>query len=806
MSFGSAVPQAVRTLAKRPGFTVVAVITLALGIGPTTAIISVGSALLLRPLPYPDADRVVVVWQADRTEADESAGYISHLNQEDVRREARSLEASAQWRPVNATLTGLGPAEMTEVARVTPEFLRVFNSVPVLGRDFTDADDVHGGPKVVIISDAFWRERLGARGNVLGSTLTIGGDSHEIIGVAPSGFAYPQSVRMWLPLQNDDESCGRGCMNSVGIARRAAGASARQVSTELHALGERLEAAHPRTNTNITLRAAPLRDVVVGNARTPILLLLGAVGMVLLIACANVANLVLVHGDARRTEIAVRTALGADRREILRQLMTENVLLALLGGAAGLLLGAWCIAGLRALAPAGIPMIAEIGLGLDVLLLAAAIVLGTTLIFGLAPALRIADMNFAHALRQGRGSSGERGSQRFRTTVLATEVALSVMLLLGAALMVRSMVRMRSVDLGIDSSNVAQFRLTLPSARYATPEAALAFLRQLDERLERIPNVERASAIISIPFTGLNIFSGFTRMDRPVPEPDAVPAINYRAFDEDALAVLGIGLLRGRAFTEADRRGTQPVALINEAAARAYWPDEDPIGRQIDLQVSVGYPESEPRTIIGITADFRRAVAETPQPEIYVPYAQAGAAFPQIALRYRGAEAGAVLLAAQREVQALDPSLAVARPGSIASLVQQDLAAPTFYLMVLGLFALLAVVLAAVGLYGVVAYLVVRRTHEIGIRIALGGRVSHILQLIVWQGLRPALFGAVAGLAGALATGRILRSILFETAPTDTFAMIATVLMLLIVVLAATAIPALRAARIPPVEALRTTV
>jgi hypothetical protein len=328
-------------------------------------------------------------------------------------------------------------------------------------------------------------------------------------------------------------------------------------------------------------------------------------------------------------------------------------------------------------------------------------------------------------------------------------------------------------------------------------------MRQLDERLENIDNVERASAMIGVPFTGMNIFSGFARTDRLYAEPGQIPTVTYRALVEDAFAVLGIRLVRGRAFASADRWGTEPVALINETAAQKYWPGEDPVGKQIELDVSVGYPESEPRTVIGVTADFRRAVTETPLPEIYVPYAQAGASFPQIAIRYRGSEAGAAMVAAQREVQSLDPALAVARPGSIEALVREDLAAPTFYLMLMGLFAALAILLAAVGIYSVAAYLVLRRKHEIGIRMALGAGVGQIMRGVVWQSLRPALIGAAAGIAGALATARLTRSILFETAPTDPIAIIATVLLLLGVVLLATAIPTVRASRIPPSEALR---
>jgi len=797
---------AARTLLKRPGFTAVAAGTLALGIGATTAIFSVANGVLLQALPYPDAERIVVLWAEDRTElSGELRGLISHPDLEDVRAQARTLEAVAQAHAGNLPLTGLGPAEMVSAGNATPEFFRVFGQELVRGRSFTEQEDQPGGPDVVVIGETFWRERLGAREEALGSTLQLAGRSFEIVGIAPASFDYPRGSQLWVPLKADDVEC-RGCVNSVGVALLATGATLEEAAVELAAIGRRIEAAeiaNTEAVANLTILVASLQSVIVGDVRTAILVLLGAVGMVLLIACANVANLVLVRGASRRTEIAVRTALGAGRRRILSQLMAENVVLAALGAVGGLVLATWGVAGLKALAPADLPRMAEVGLDGATLAFALALALATVLLFGLAPALRVAGAGVADTLRQGgRSGGGDRRGNRLRTGVLVAEVALSVLLLLGAGLMLRSLARMHAVDLGIRTENVVHFRLSLPSARYG-PEEAVLFLERLDERLERIPGVQRASAAVALPFTTTNIFGGFTRPERPAPPPGESPTVDYRFFDADVLDVLGVEVVRGRGFTAADRHDAQPVALINERMAAEFWPGEDPVGQQLQSQVGVGFGSGEPRTIVGIVRDFRRAVVEPPGADLFIPYAQGGARFPTIALRVEPGAEDAVLAAARGAVAELDPELPLYSAGTLAGLVAEDMAAPTFTMMLLGLFAVLAVALAAVGIYGVVAFLVAQRTHEIGVRMALGARSDEVIRLVVWQGLRPALLGAGIGVAGALGAGRLIDGILYGVSATDPLAYAGATVLLLSVVTLATAIPARRASRIPPARALR---
>jgi putative ABC transport system permease protein len=796
--------QAARSLLRRPGFTAVAAGTLALGIGATTAIFSVANAVVLRSLPYPDADELVVIWEDDVTDpALNPDGEVSVPNFRDLRASSETFEEMAQYTRSNFTLSGLeASAEVVPGGVVTAELFGVMGAPPILGRTFTEEEQGYQGPDAVVVGESFWRTRLGGDPGVLGTTLTIRGDPHTIVGIAPAGFSFPDGAQLWTAIQNNDEGCGRGCVIFSAVGRLADGVGLDRARAELAAVAERLEAEYP-VNTNQTFAAAPLRDLVVGDVRTAIWVLLGAVGMVLLIACANVANLILVRGGARRTELAVRSALGAGRPRLLRQLMTENTILALLAGGGGILLAAWGVNALVSLAPVEIPRLDEVALDTTALLFAFGVVGLTVMAFGLAPALRLSQRAPADALRGSRGALGDRATHRLRSAVLVAEVALSLMLLLGAGLMLRSLARLQSVDVGLEADDVALFQLSLPDARYPTPDAAVAFMERLEERLAGIPGVARSAAVVAAPFAPINLVGGFTRPDLPDPEPGEGPAATYRALGPEALDILGVEIVRGRGFEASDRAGAPAVALINEAAARRFWPGEEPVGKLIDMQISVGYPEDEPRTIVGVVADFRGEVAGPAEPEMYVPYAQAGAAFPQVLLEVRGTGHAAVLSEARDVLAGLDAQLPVVRPGSLATLVDQELAAPRFYMVLLGLFAVLALALAAVGIYGVVAYTVVLRTREIGMRMALGAAVPEVLRMVVWQGARPALVGLGIGVAGALAAGRLMRGMLFEVPTTDpvTYAGAAAVLML--VVLAATAIPARRAVRIPPSDALR---
>jgi len=805
MRFAADIHFAVRSLARRPGFTLAAAGTLALGIGATTAIFSVANAVLLRSLPYPDAQELALVWDDDRKDpAARPGGEMSSPDFRDIQAESQTLEAIALYTTANHTLTGDRPAEVVRGARATRDLFRVFASEPVLGRTFTEEETRYQGPDAVVVSDGFWRSRLGGDPGVLGTTLTINGEAHPIVGVAPPGFDFPSDARLWLPFQNNDEGCGRGCKITSAVARLADGVSLDQARAELDRISARLEAEYTDSNADLVYRVTPLRDVVVGDVRTALWILLGAVGMVLLIACANVANLILLRGGSRRTELAVRTALGAGRRHLLSQLMTENAVLALLGGVGGVLLAWWAVSGLVRLAPDQLPRMEEVGLDVTTAVFALGIVALTVLIFGLAPALRISGEGVAESLRRdSRGGVGDPAGRRTRALVLVAEVALSVMLLLAAGLMLRSLARMQAVDLGLTTADVSVFRLSLPGARYDGPDARVAFLDRLEERLAAIPGVESVATGVSIPFGTVSLGGTFLRPELPEPEPGAAPNPGYRTLDPDAFDALGLEVVRGRPFVEADRQGAPPVALINEAAAARYWPGEDPIGKMMDVHISVGYSETEPRTVVGIVRDFRSEVTRPARPEMYVPTAQAGASFPHVAIRAPGRPPGEVLAAAREVLASLDPELPMVQPASLDEMVAEQMAAPRFYLVLLSLFAVMAVALAAVGIYGVVAFMVVQRTREIGMRMALGAGVDAVVRMVVWQGLGPALAGLAIGLAGALALGRLVSGILYEVAPTDAMTWTLTALLLLGVVAGATALPARRATRIPPAEALR---
>ncbi|HUE77070.1 MAG TPA: ABC transporter permease [Longimicrobiales bacterium] len=794
-----------RSLSRRPGFTVVAVGTLALGVGATAAIFTVANAVVLRSLPYPDAHELAVVWEDSRSDpSPDPGGRVSRPNFRDLQAEAVSFETIAQYTNSNLTLTGLGAAEVVPGGTVSAELFSVFGAEPILGRTFTAEETRHEGPDAVVVSEGFWRSRLGGEPDVLGTSLVISGAPHPIVGIAPAGFAFPADAQLWVPIQNDDDGCGRGCSLFAAVGRLGPGGTMDGAASELATLASRLEAEYPDSNADLELRAIPLRDLVVGDVEEALWLLLGAVGMVLLIACANVANLILVRGGSRRTELAVRTALGGSRGVILRQLMTENAVLALAGGAGGLMLAWWGVSALVRLAPTHLPRMGEVALDGTTVLFALGVVALTVLIFGLAPAARLSKDGVAESMRQGsRGGVGELHARRTRSAVLVVEVALSVVLLLGAGLMVRSLARMQAVDLGIDARDASLFRLSLPSARYAGPDERVAFMDRLEERLASIPGVERVASTVAPPFGPVNLTGTFSRPDLPEPEPGEGPSAAYRVLDPDALEVLGIELVRGRPFRESDRQGARPVAMINRAAAERFWAGEDPVGKTMDLNISVGYPESEPRTIIGITENFHSTITRAPGPEMYVPYAQTAASFPHVIMQTAGGTPGGALAAAREALASLDPELPMITPTRLEELVAEQMAAPRFYLLLLGLFAVMAAALAAVGIYGVVAFLVVQRTREIGVRMALGAPIRQVVRMVIWQGLAPALLGMAIGLTVAMALGEVLSGILYRVEPTDPVASVGAATLLLAIVVASTLVPARRASRIPPADALR---
>jgi predicted permease len=798
---------AVRSLVRRPGFTLVAVLTLALGIGANAAIFSAVDAVLLRPLPYPEPDGLVMVWAHDGDTPD-GQGWMSRPDVDDIRG-LESVESITGYGTTSITLTGGDRPEVVSGGRTTGALLRTFGLSPVLGRDLGPGDVGPDAPREAVIGHDFWMERYGGRRDVVGSTLEISERSYEIVGVAPAGFDFPSGARVWVGDRNSgSEGCGRGCHTLRAVARLAGTDTSDRAQDELDALATSLAEAYPDSNFDKWFRTEGLADYVVGGVRSGLWILLGAVALVLLIACANVANLLLVRASARRNEVAVRAALGAGRGRLVRQVLTESLLLALLGSAAGLMLARFGLAGLKGLAAGTVPRIEGAGVDATVLGFTAVVAVLVALLFGLGPALKVAGSPVVEGLGGGGVRGASRREGRSRSVLLAVEVGLSLVLLVGAGLLLRSFQELYAVDLGYDTREVVRFQVVLPEARYGDLGTVAAFYRTMEERLAAVPGVESVGSAFGSPLgngqaTGQVIVDG-----RPEPPPGQELHASLDAVTPGYLRTLRIPLLRGRPVQATDVAGTPPVAVVNEAFVRHVFPDEDPLGKRVHVTVGFGLDEYEGDNqpmweIVGVVSDARsRGPRADPVPEIFVPQAQYGPDF--LDVHVRGAPGATGLVTAARDVLAsLDPNVPMRRVETLDEAVAEQAAATRFYLTLVALFAGLAVVLAAVGLYGVVAYLVSRRTREIGIRMALGARSREIGRLVVAQGLRPAGWGAAAGLVVALVGGRLVESVLFGVEPTDPGVLVGVTVLLLVIVVAASLIPARRAARVDPSNALR---
>ncbi len=786
---------AVRSLLRQRSFTLIAVLTLALGVGATTAIFSIVYGILLRPLPYPEAERLLAIGQTSRSNPTEPAsGSVSHVTFPDWQRTSTTVSRMALFS-ARLSVINLGDADVVASAIVTPDFFDVFKTPLMMGRAFTREEDQPTGPEAIIVSYRFWQDRLGGRADVLSQTVDVGGRPSPIVGVAPQGFDFPRRAQLWLPLKNDAVRCGRGCsfMNAVG--RLADGATPAAAQRELASIAAALERDFPNTNTDVTVMVQTLHDRTVGSVQTALAVLFASVMMVLLIACANVANLVLVRGAARQDEIAVRAALGASRRRIVSYLLTEHLVLAIAGGALGLVIAGVGIDALRFLAPADLPRLDEIRFDAPTFAFATAMVMVTTITFGMGPALRLSRAPLASSLSH-RGGVGHARQRWTRSALLAAEVGLSLVLLLGAGLLIRSLSALQRTDLGFDVAGRTTFAVSLPGVRYS-PTDAIAFHERLDEELAAIHGVSRVGRISELPLgTGENVLN-FSRPDQPPPPPGRGLAARIARVDPDYFAAMNIPVVRGRAFTLNDGQGTPPVVVINSRMAAMSWPGVDPVGRPIAIE---GRPAG---TIIGVVGDVRSTEPRmAPQPEMFAPHAQFGDRTANYVLQ-GPLDTTNTIAAARQVVQRLDARLPLLSPGSMEQLLDRRLGRPQFYVVLLGLFAGLASVLAAIGIYGVVAYAVTQRTREIGVRVALGARRSEVIGLMLWQGLRPAIVGLLLGLLIAIAAGRYITALLYGVQPHDPLTFVAVTLALLVIVAIASAIPAQRASGIAPAEALR---
>lgn len=793
---------ALRTLRKTPGFTFFAVLTLALGIGAASTIFSVVNTVLLSPLPYRDPGTIVAVYESNARDGID-AFPVAPANFVDWQRDNRvfSTIGASRNRSLNLTAKGAEPERLL-TGQVTAGYFTTLGVAPQLGRAFTAEEDTPGGGHVVVLSDALWRRRFSADPKVVGQTITLNDEPYTVIGIAPATMRLPSSeTELWVPMAlSPEEAAGRGNHHMSVVARLKPGVTLEQARAEMQSIAQRIAAAYPAEQTGFTTNVRPLSEDIVGDARTPLFVLAGAVGFVLLICCANVANLMLARAAGRQKEIAIRSAIGAGRRHIVRQLLAESVVLAVVGGVAGLLLSTWGVDLLVALGPRELPRLDELAVDGRVVGFALIVSALTGLVFGVAPALHASRADLNETLKDGtKGSSGGPARARARQALLVAEVAISLTLLVGAGLMLKSMSRLRDVDPGFEAAGLLTGAISLPATRYDTPEKRLAFFDAVGERLRATPGVEDAAFVANLPLSGSVSMSGYW-IEGKTPRGDnsKVPVASSYSVTDDYFGTMEIPLKRGRVFTAQDRAGTPFVAIVNEALVRQHFGGEDPIGKRIQFDPDSG----DFYEIVGVVGDVRhRGLGEDAPPQLYTAYAQG--AFGGLTAVLRGRDANALTNALRREVRAVDANQPVARIRTMEDLIADGIARPRFITLLLGTFAGVALVLAVVGIYGVVAYSVAQRTQEFGIRMALGADARRVLGEVVGHATRVTAVGVAIGVAAALLMSRVLTSLLFQVNATDPLTYGAIVAVLLGATVVASWVPARRATRVSPMSALR---
>jgi len=794
---------AARTLLKRPAFTGAAVLCLALGIGANTAIFSVVNAVLLKPLPYREPARLVGVWERS-AERGRERNVVSPANFLDWRAQNTVFEEMAAFVDRRMNLTGSGEPEEVPVQFVTASFFPLLGARPMLGRTFTAAEDVPGGADVVVLSHALWQRRLGGAADAIGKPMMVDGQPRTVVGVMPATFAIAgehEQPLLWVPLRLDParnyrEAAGR-FMRS--IARLKPGVTAEQADAQLRAIARRLEEAYPSFNAGWSTDVVRLDEQVVGDVRRPLLVLFGVVGFVLLIACANVANLQLAQATARQREIAVRAALGAGRGQIARQLLTESALLAVAGAALGVLLAFWATEAIGVGAAVLLPRAEEVALDGRALAFTGSLALLTGLAFGLVPALFASRADLQDTLKSG-GRSGTPGGGRARAALVVAQVALSLVLLVGAGLMLKSFARLQGVDPGFDPDNVLTARIGLSGEKYRTDAQTNAFFQELLRRVSALPGVESAGAVSWLPFGGLGAATRYAIAGRPAPQPGQEPGADVRAVDPGYFRAMKIPLLRGASFSERDSRDSRTVVVISEALARTQFPNVDPIGQRIIME----WGDTLNAEIVGVVGDVRgKGLDSLPRETLYWARPQfPGQSFMSLVVRTKGDPmrlAGAV----RGAVRAIDPNQPLADVRTMDSYLGDSVARRRFNAALLAGFAAVALLLAAVGLYGVMSYAVVQHTRELGIRMALGASTRAVLHGVLRQALVLAAIGVVVGVAGALTLTRVLSGLLYEVSATDPAVFAAIALLLTAVTLLASYIPARRATQVDPMVALR---
>ncbi len=813
---------AARVLRSNPGFTAIAVAALALGIGANTAIFTVVNNVLLQPLPYPQPDRILAIGRTYHNNGKTNYGFSCSVPKFMMWRQTQAFEAMTLYLPsaVAAKIGGDERAAPAKAMAVSEGFFRVFGVEPALGRTFTPQEDLPNGPNVAVVTYEVWQSRLGGDPGILGRSLPIDGKPTTIIGILARGFRSDPPADIFTPFHADPASDNQAHYLRVA-GRLKPGVTVERANAELRAAAERYRALYPMwMDKNESAGAEPLRDAIVGNVRTPLFILLGAVAFVLLIACANVANLLLARAAARQRELAVRAAIGASRARVVCQLLTESLLLALTGGALGFVLGSWGVRILLLFAPGNIPRINDPerltapipALDWHVAAFTFGLAILTAVLFGLLPALHTSNPDLASTLKEGGRSGTSRAHNRARSVLVVSEVALALVLLVGASLMIRTFIGLRTVNPGIDAHNVLTLETSVGSA-YKTTAAVEGFITRTAQRIEALPGVEAAAITVALPTTN-EIDIPFSIAGRPDPKGSPYNGDEqWRFISPHYFRAFHIPLLRGRVFTESDTGNSARVVIINEAMAKQYWPKQDPIGQVITIGKGLGPQfEEPPREIVGIVGNVRETgLSDNQSGVMYVPQSQITEGLTQLAnsvlplawaIRTTADPAG-LRNAIEREMRAVDSRVSVGHVRNMEQVIAESVARQNFNMVLLTVFGAIALLLAAIGIYGLMAYSVERRTQELGIRMALGAAAADVLKLVLWQGARLTAVGLAIGLALAYALMRLLASLLFGVKSTDpvSFAIVAAILAF--VALLASYIPARRAARIAPSDALR---
>lgn len=793
---------AIRSLRRRPGFTAVAALTLAIGIGANTAIFSVVRGVLLRALPYAEPEGLIVVNNAPNQPTG-VPGNVSYPDLADIRDNSSVFESLVGYGFTNYTLTGLGDPVMISVSRVTEGLMSTFRVAPVLGRDIRRDEFGANAANVVVLSNAMWRERFGDNRDIVGRTIQLEGLSYEVIGVAPAGFDFPNGANAWVPRRLNPTGCARGCHTFSAIGRLKPNATIASATAELQRVGANLQAAYPATNSDKRFMARELKEAVVGDVRRGLWLMLGAVALVLLIACANVANLLIARASSREGETALRSALGATRGMLARQVFVESATLALLGGTVGVALAFVGVKVLRVYADGTIPRAEQIAIDPIVLLATLATVVFVTFAFGPLPALTLSRSTLADSLSTiGRGGSTTLRSVRLRRALLAGEVALSAALLIGAGLLLKTFAKMYAIDVGFEKQQIARFSVVLPAASYPEIERVSQFYAALEARISELPGVEAVGTMFGAPLASGRASGTVLVEGRPEPKPTEEVSGAIRPMTPGLQRTLGLRLARGRLITDADnRRDAEPVAIVNEGFVRQVFPGQDPIGQRVRLTLSEGFGSPYWR-IVGVVRDVRfDALTREAQADVFVPHTLYGPR--SMIVHVRTAMGAPPMQNAFREaVRAVDPNIPIYRYELIEEAVGKQLAPTRLYLLLVTGFAITAALLAAVGLYGVMSFVVAQRTREIGIRVALGAQRHSVASLIVRQGMQPVAIGLVVGIAGAAAAGQFIQAVLFGVQPRDPLIVVGAAALMSLVALGAAAMPALRASGIDPAKVL----